>query len=246
MKNILFILSLVFILVSCNKDNNLDANFNEFDNIFTNSKKADNFITLSQSNIAGNFSQIDISKEIVDSTQKEDNEITNNFINDFLGRISLNDDKHISISRTQENSKNISVSFGKNYSLHSNNKSGSLDFYVPESIILSNKEEIDEIDLEKPLTINWNPDPINPNGKVVVTLINRGSITNENTIVNIDDISYTTTVDDNGQFIIEQSKLSRFQINNNLDVIIARGNQVYLNNTALTVFTSDLLSVQTK
>jgi len=248
MKNILILMTFVSLFLSCSKDQNIVTDNNDFQNIFTNSKTVDNFYTISHSNISGNFSQIDITKDIKDQAQNDDKIIADNFIGEFSKNLkSINDDlNYMSFSRTQESSKSIVNSFGKTFVLRDNNKESDVEFYVPQTIVLSNKEEISEVDLDNNLTIKWNPDYSNPSSKVVVTLINRGNVPSGNSIVKIDDISYTTIVDDNGELTIGQDKLGRFQSDKNIDIVISRGNQIYLNNSALTVITSDLIPSKTK
>ncbi|PPK96315.1 hypothetical protein LY01_00133 [Nonlabens xylanidelens] len=92
-----------------------------------------------------------------------------------------------------------------------------------------------DISKENGITIPWTQDSYNPFGKIFLVVINRGE-----RFSNIEDnpfgvISEVIT-DDEESFTISPDALADFEIGDGLDIYIARGNEVQINDTAFVFY----------
>lgn len=242
MKKILLII-IAITIVSCGNNEVIDTK-NDFLNLFTN-KKAKNHITFSMSNIKGKTASISLDKQFENEIDKQKYLDHRNYLKSkFIER----PNEHY--SPRSENFYEAYDMFGKSNSVsffNKGEKKGNVNkkVYFPQEIAIKNPENVRELNTKKDLKLNWNPDLKNPNAKAFILLINRGNIT-ENKIVNLENVYIKKIVDDNGSYTLSKRELEKFKSNNNIDIIISRGNQKIIDNTAYTILTTDLITSKVK
>ena len=104
---------------------------------------------------------------------------------------------------------------------------------VPQSLFTNNL--FVDISKENGITIPWIQDNANPFGKIFLVVINRGErFTND--IDNPTGVISEVINDENESFIISPETLSQFEVGNEVDIYLARGNEVQINDTAFVFY----------
>ncbi len=109
------------------------------------------------------------------------------------------------------------------------------DIYSPADIVFSTDQNLDQIDRTKDITINWAGDALNPFTEISVAFISRG-IDGEVTEAT-KDLHHTVVTSDNGTYTIPASAFSDWPNNLSVDLVLIRGNQVYLEDTRTLITT---------
>lgn len=249
MKQITILTLIILFLFSC--QNQDDRIYNQGNDIYyktASTKRVDNHFTISAISIAGKLSQVDFSQYFMNEKGKEEDllilgNFKNEFINSNLG--DYNNHENFSINRLNEKFGLLKDSFGRSIDLKPENSSESDEIYIPKLLTIENTSVLNEIDKDNGFSINWNADNENANGKVTIVIINRGKI-NNNSGSKVKNISYSNIIDDTGSYNVSSNDLGIFDADSNIDIVLSRGNQILLNNTALTVVTSDLYPAKIK
>lgn len=101
-------------------------------------------------------------------------------------------------------------------------------FYVPQPVIMDapfNQSVM--IDNNNNYSIGWNPDPLNPSGKILVGIIYEGDYAIEFDGVSVPPGTHligAEEIDDNGHYILTQASLSELPVGSRCTIFVARGN----------------------
>ena len=104
---------------------------------------------------------------------------------------------------------------------------------VPQSLFTNNL--FVDISKENGITIPWIQDNANPFGKIFLVVINRGERFS-NDIDNPSGVISEVINDENESFSISPEILSQFEVGNEVDIYLARGNEVQINDTAFVFY----------
>ena len=231
------ILLSIVVLISCESDKVLDSNNLESYIFKSNLSEADN--------------QVFVEVTGVNNTETVLNAVQVDFMEDIQPFII--DGANFNSELFFEN--NLRIGAGENMNMTNVTSLGNIkeisyqeitqEVYVPNLVevpqtLFTNNLFVD-ISKENGITIPWIQDNANPFGKIFLVVINRGErFTND--IDNPTGVISEVINDENESFIISGEDLSAFDVGNEVDIYLARGNEVQINDTAFVFYNINSLS----
>jgi hypothetical protein len=117
------------------------------------------------------------------------------------------------------------------------------NIYVPKKMLIDESNFDDPISLHfsksDGKTITWNPDTDNPSDKVFLVIIERQTPFNSSVDKTLNTI--TLVLPDDGNISISSNDLKNFKIGNNLDIYMARGNEMVIEDTGFVFYNLNLI-----